>query len=396
MRPPPGARTRFAARLRIAPRRRVVLGPRRRPKYNAGKEVPVTASTEFEQKHARVAQWLRDTETEGIVVRAAANVAWLASGGEVLRPASSPVFVLTADRALLLCATEDADRLRQEEVRGVPVEVVPVLSVAPDALTDRVHALLPDAKRWRCDSGGGEWEPAPGFDALRGALLPDEVDRAGRLGRDAAAAVEEVAAECYRGIGERDAAARLVAECTRRGLRVRDLVCGADDRFENYGRPAPKSGIAERALVMGVVVSRSGLHVAVTRTVCLAAPSETFLQRFAGGCEWAARLRHFSRAGETLGAAIQKALPQPPLHLGSLGGVCGYALFEHEARASSGWRLASHQMLVWTVSTSGMRIEDTLLGGPDGFVPVTSTENWPRRTIRVDGASYDVPDLLMI
>ena len=356
----------------------------------------MTASTEFEQKHARVAAWLADADRDGIVVRAAPNVAWLASGGEVLRPGANPVFVLTANRALLLCATEDADRLRQEEVRGVAVEVVPVLSLALDALGDRVRGLVPDVKRWCSDTESGEWESAPGFEVLRRSLLPDEVDRAIRLGRDAAAAVEDVASECYRGIGERDAAARLAAECIRRGLRVRDLIAGADDRFETYGRPAPKSAVAERSLVLGLVAARGGLHAAVTRTLCLTAPDETFLQRFAGGCELAARLRHFTRTGETLGSVIQKALPQPPVHLGSLGGVTGYAFFEHDARPSSPWKLAAHQMLVWTVGTAGMRIEETLLAGPEGFVPVTSTEDWPRRTLRVEGASYDLPDLLLI
>ena len=95
------------------------------------------AAAEFEQKHARVTAWLTETEADGIVVRTRPNVAWLASGGEVLRPSSSPVFVITPGRALLLCATEDADRFRQEEVRGLAVEVVPVLSLAEEVLAAR-------------------------------------------------------------------------------------------------------------------------------------------------------------------------------------------------------------------------------------------------------------------
>jgi antitoxin VapB len=360
-------------------------------------EATMNAASEFATKHARVAAWLGEHRADAVLLAAPANVAWLACGGEVERQhGPSAAIAASADRAFLLCGSEDADRLRQEEVRGLPLEIVPMLSTAPEALVERARGLLAQATRWKCDSAGLPLERDASFDGLRRVLLPEETERLVRLARDAAAALEEVAAECYRGILERDAAARLAAECLRRQIRPREILAGADERLENYTRPAPKATGAERALVLGLIGARGGLHVVLSRTLCLARPTTAFLEKFGQGLATAARLCQETRAGDTLGAVVQRALPQPPVHLAGLGGITGYAYPEHEARASSTWKLGSGQALVWSVASAGARTENTYVLGDAGLEIVTATEGWPRRSVRADGKSYDMPDLLQL
>jgi antitoxin VapB len=357
----------------------------------------MTAASEFATKHARVGAWLAERGADAVLLAEPANLCWLACGGEVQRRhGPAPAMAIGVERGFLLCASDDADRLRQEEVRGLPLEIVPMLTTTVDALAERARSLLPDAKRWRADAGGFPFERDATFAVLRRMLAPAEVDRLARLAHDAASAVEEVAAECYRGIVERDAAARLTAECVRRNIEPREVLAGADDRLESYVRPLPKATGAERALVLALIGARGGLHVAVARTLCMVRPTEAFLERFSAGLGVAARLRHATRAGETLGAAVQRALPQPPVHMGALGGTTGYVYPEQDARGSSTWKLAPPQALVWSVASAGTRVEDTYVLGPSGLEIVTVTEGWPRRTLRVDGASYDLPDLLLL
>ena len=197
-------------------------------------------------------------------------------------------------------------------------------------------------------------------------------------------------------MSERDAAARLAAECVRRQMTPREILAGADERFETYARPLPKGATAERALMLGLVATRGGLHAAVSRTLCFTHPEEPFLQRFAAGLDIMARLQRETRCGETLGAVVQRALPQPPMHLGNLGGTTGFAYPEHEARVSSSWKLGPGQGLVWSVSSAGMRIEDTCVLTPNGLEVASVTDGWPRRAIRIDQSSFELPDLLLL
>ena len=355
------------------------------------------AAKEFADKHARVAQWLGERSADAVLLQANANIAWLASGGDLQRRhGPAPALAIGPQRAFLLCGNDDADRLRQEEVRGLAIEIVPMLSMTVEAVCDRACALLPEAKAWRADVANTPFAFDASVDVLRRSLLPEEIERLVRLARDAAAAVEEVAAECYRGIVERDAAARLTAECVRRQIEPHEILAGADERLETYVRPLPKGAAAERALLLSLVGTRHGLHVALSRTLCLSRPATPFLERFNTHLGVAARLRHETRAGETLGNTIQRALPQPPVHLGGLGGTTGYTYPEFEARASSTQRLTSQQALVWSVAGAGARVEDTYLLGASGLEHISATEGWPHRTLHIDGASYDLPDLLLL
>jgi antitoxin VapB len=305
-------------------------------------------------------------------------------------------FVVTPERCFLLCPNDDADRVRQEEVRGLGIEIVPLLWLGPDALVERARALLPETTRWKCDVPGQGFPHDPSVDLLRRTLQTDEMDRVRRLGHDAASALEEVATECYRGILERDAAARLAAECVRRQIVPRVILSGADERLEAYARPLPKAASAEHVLMLALVGMRGGLHVALSRIVCLARPDDRFVERFQTAQHTMARLIHQAQSGETLGSVVRAALPQPPLHLASLGGLGGYALPEVEARPSSNWKLSPAQVLVWSVATPGTRCEDTYLLGAAGAEIITATEGWPRRTVVVDGRSYELPDLLLL
>jgi Xaa-Pro aminopeptidase len=356
----------------------------------------MTSTSEFGTKHAALAAWLEEREAGAVLLVSRPNVAWLACGGELERPDSPVGFLALPDRCLLLCPSDDADRFRQEEVRGLGIEILGYSGLGAEAIATRARALLPAKARGVADREGFGFEVDASCETLRRRMVPEEVERLRRLGRDAAAAIEEVAAECFRGILERDAAARLAAECWRRQIVPRFLLAGADERIETYPRPLPKGGSAEHVLMLSMVASRGGLHVALSRTICLARPEPTFVERFGHLAELAARLRHESRIGDTLGAVVQRALPQPPIHLGTLGGVIGYEYLETEARPNATWKLEPGQALAWSLTATGARCEDTDMLDADGCEMFTCSEDWPRRNFSIGDRTYEIPDLLQI
>lgn len=352
--------------------------------------------SEFTAKQARLGAWLAARPADAVLLCAAPNVAWLASGGELWRCDAQLGFVVTPVRTYLLAPADDVERLRQEELRGFGVEIVTLGATGSAALAAQARDLLPSTTRWKCDVAGLGFEADTSCEALRRSLVPEEVERLRRLGRDAAIAVEEVAAECFRGILERDAAARLAAECLRRQITPRAILAGADDRLLAYPRPLPKAASAEGSLVLGLVGVRTGLHVALTRTICLTRPSPEFLARFARAAEFMARLRHAAQVGIQLGEVVRRAALPPDGYSGSLGGLAGYELPDIEARLDSTWMLNAGESLVWRVAAPGARCEDTFWIDAGGSELLTASEDWPRRSVRVGEATYDVPDLLLL
>lgn len=352
---------------------------------------------EFAHKRQRVVAWLETHDVDAVLLLSHPNLSWLSSGGDIHRVLSPSVgLVVTHDRSLLLVPNDDIDRVRQEEVRGFPLELVPLVALGAEALVEKARGFVPADTRWRCDVPGYGLDHDPSIDLLRRSLLSQEVDRLRKLGRDAAAAIEEVAAECFRGILERDAAARLAAECVRRQIVPRVLLAGADERLGTYPRPVPKAGCAEHALLLALIGMRGGLHVTLSRVICLTQPDDGFVERHQSALETVARLRHHSQSGSTLGQAVQGAMTRPALHAGSLGGVGGYALPEVEARPASNWRLEPSQSIYWSVAAPGARCEDTWLVGKNDCELITATEGWPRRTVYVDEQAYSLPDLLLL
>lgn len=319
----------------------------------------------------------------------------MACGGEFLRPDSPVGFVVTPDRCFVLTPSDDVERIRQEELRGLSIDIVPVATLGVDALVARARDLMPPATRWKCDTPGLAFDVDRSVDLLRRTLGPEETERLRKLALEATHAVEEVATECYRGILERDAAARLASECVRRQMVPRVILAGADERLDQYPRPYPKGTAAERVLGLTLLSSRGGLHVVVSRTICLVSPPDSLLDRFDTLARFAAGLCHAARDGESLGRVVQSVLP-PSIHTGSPGGVVGYAFPEEEARPGSEWKLTAGQALAWTLTMGSARCEETMLLESSGPKLLTTTEDWPRRSIQLDGATYDVADLLQL
>jgi antitoxin VapB len=356
----------------------------------------MTPTAELGAKLQRVVAWLDERRADAVLVHHPSNIAWLACGGDVGRADAATAFVLTRERCALLLPAEDTDRVRQEETRGLAIEIVPLSLPGAAALVDRARDLAPATARWCADTTGFDFPGEPSFAALRSSLLPTECDRLRKLGSDAALAVEEVAAECYSGILERDAAGRLAAECHRRQITPVRILAGADERFEKYPRPLPKGAVAEKVLLLSLLGMRGGLHVTLSRTICLARPATAVLDRYEALMRGAARLRAAARAGTTLGAAVTKAALEelPAAH--ALGGVLGYAAYEAQAHPQSTWMLAAGQAIGWNLVIPGARCEDTTLLGGVGAEFLTMSENWPRRTVIIDRVPYDVPDLLLL
>jgi Xaa-Pro aminopeptidase len=353
----------------------------------------MTPAEEFRIKHLRVSEWLQRVGAPGVLLLSRANLSWLSLGGEVLYPTSrSSAFVVTPDSCTLLCPEDDAHRIKQEEIRGLAIDIHPVFHLGGQHLAEVARTTWsPDLV---CDIPGFGLAFHEEVHSFRRQLLPPEVLQMRRLAHDLTLAVENVASECYRGILETEVAARLGAECMRARIMPLVILAAADSRTQ-YPHPLPKARAAEKRLVMSVRGRRRGLNASLTRTVCLTGPEVQEVEEFTRALTQQATLLHATRSGAVLGEVIQSVFDASERRWG-LGGLTGYRFPEIEACYETQDRLEAGEIITWTVAGQGCRSQDTHIIHDTRTELITASEGWPNRSIKVGSLTYELPDMLLL
>lgn len=323
-----------------------------------------TRLPEFTAKLDRVRRWLEAERRDAVELTRYAWLAWLLGGAEA-RVLAAPergscTVRITHDRVVVVTNNIEAPRLREEEeLAGLPVEW-------------EVHNW------WEppLPSPLVEDHPPP---RLRFSLLPEEVERARRLAGDAREAIETVAGALGPGLTEHQIASRLAEQVTARGIVPIGLFVAADERGKQYRHPIPTGKIAQRNVILSMVVRRGGLHASLTRMVSFGPACESMHQRHRAVTQVHAAMLDASRPGATLGAvfgAAQRAYAEQGFpdewHLHHQGGPTGYEPREIRATPDSPIPLEAPQLVAWNPTIRGAKSEETALVTPDGVELLTA------------------------
>lgn len=161
---------------------------------------------EFEIKLARLRQWLAAEGYDAVEITRYSWLAWLLEGAEA-RVLASPErgncsVVVTADRAVLIANNIEAPRLKAEEIGELPLEW------ATYNWWETPPAVIPAGSKVATDIPIGH----------RLTLLDPEINRARKLGRDSADALETAARSLTAGLSEHQIAARIAEQAQARGV----------------------------------------------------------------------------------------------------------------------------------------------------------------------------------
>jgi Xaa-Pro aminopeptidase len=330
-------------------------------------EVPELRPTpdDVEARIAIVRGLLAAHGADAALLRTRRNFAWLTVGGQNhvvagSEEGSAPI-VVDAAGAAVLAPIPEADRLVEEELGDLPLEVERLEWHDPTATDEAVRAR---GARIVVDDAALEPLLAP----LRTRLIDLEHTRMRWLGERLTLVMDDGLERLQPGTPEAEAAAEALHALTADGIRVPVLLAAADDRIERYRHPLPTSAPIRRRFMLVAVAERWGLHVALTGIRELEPPPERIAQRLRAVGTVQEAMIEATVAGTTLGlvfAAAQRAYAAVGFpaewRLHHQGGLLGYRPRERIATPGDGTVLEPGMAVAWNPSITGAKLEVSLL-----------------------------------
>jgi Xaa-Pro aminopeptidase len=315
-----------------------------------------------------------DAGASGALLRARRNFSWLTAGGVNHVVLSTEVgaapLLVTSDRCVVLAPVNEAARIRDEELAGLPIEIEEV------AWHEPLTASYPGARL------AGDADLEDHLIGSRMRLADFERNRLVRLAASVATAVDSVLAAAVQGDSELSLSGRLAERLSIDGIRLPVVLAAADERIDRYRHPLPTATRLSRRIMLVAVGERWGLHAAVTRFRELERPDDALRERISAVREVLAAMHAATRPGSTLGdvfAAAQRAYAaagfRDEWRLHHQGGILGYRPRERMATPNDPTQIESGMAFAWNPSVRGAKAEESaLLDERRGLVLLTRLE----------------------
>lgn len=359
---------------------------------------------DVDEKHARVRSLLTASGADALLLQDPANIAWFTAGADPARcmaeGCQTSLFV-TDDARLFATNAVDSAQLFEREAFGLGFQLKQREWFQPHS------ALVEDLCRGRkvvSDSGfDGTRSVTQDVVRLRRPLTELEVDRIRRLSKVLVHAVEISAGHIRPGVSEASVAGELSHRLIRRTVTpVRIQVC-ADGRNIRYRHWAYSEDPIESYATVSCVAKRWGLHVAVSRTVCLNQVPEELWSAHQKAVLIHATGMYFSRTGRKLKEIWPKVrriydkfgMPTE-WQLADQAEIIGYRAMEHQLTPDSDYELQAPTAMYWHPGVNAALPGDTVLVMPGGCEIVTRSATWPQLRVQVKGHDVSCCGVLLI
>ncbi|MDG1897465.1 MAG: M24 family metallopeptidase [Fuerstiella sp.] len=359
---------------------------------------------DVEVKHDRVRQLLNSTGSDALLLQNPENIAWFTAGADLLRCTSgsctTSLFV-TSDARLFATNSIDSAQIFEREAFGLGFQLKQREWFQPH------HELVRDLCRGRnvvCDESiSNATFDADVVRSMRLPLTELEVARMRLLSRIAVHAVEATGHNLRPGATEAEVAGEISHRLLKRTVAaVRIQVC-ADGRNERYRHWTFGEQPIENFAVLSCVARRWGLHVGVTRTVCLETVPEDLWKVFQRVLLVHATGVFFSRHGQTLGDVwtkvhriYEKFGMGNEWQLSDQADVIGYSLSECQLTPDSDYRLQAPAAVFWHSSVGPALVGDTVLVHESSNEQLTMSSSWPQVPVQVKGREVLCPGILRV
>ena len=229
-------------------------------------------------------------------------------------------------------------------------------------------------------------------------LLPSEVERYRRLGREASEAMTAALHAATSTMTELELAGEGARELLRRGIEPALILVAGEGRLPRHRHPRPTTERLGGRAMMVFCGRRAGLYANLTRFVAFGRPSHEDRRAAGAVADVEAAAWDASRPGATLASAFHaieaayRSAGHPDAQLlHHQGGITGYRAREVIAGPGAATLIEAGMALAWNPSLPGHKIEDTVLVTDGGIEILTLDSSWPVITV----AGRTRPDILV-
>jgi hypothetical protein len=359
--------------------------------------------TDVEAKQVRIANLLQEVGCEGLLVLEPANFAWLGSGAAargILDEGEHPALYFSPDQRWVISSNVDSQRLFDEELDGLGFQ----LKEWPWHWgREQLLADLCQGRTVACDQPLGSCKlVGPRLHRLRRAVTPYEEACYRALGLIVSHALEATCRTLNPGETEREVAGQLAHRLLHRGATPLNITVAADGRCGSYRQANFMSVPVQRYCMLEITARKYGLCATASRSVCFGVPDPEFRKQHDAACKVSATY---------IASSWPDAVPRQVLGYGKR--VYLLTNYEHEWRSCPQGHLTGRQPveltltpqteelfqanwpLTWRARVGPASSCDTFVITEQGPRPVTPPELWPLKRIRVQGAEFFRPDLLL-
>lgn len=364
---------------------------------------PIDRRSDVEGKQALIAQLLKDIGCDGLLVLAPENFAWLTAGGAargVIDSDALPALYFSAEGRWVLCSNVDTQRLFDEEIDGMGFQLKEwnwQQGRAP---------LLNDVCQGRKVAGDLPWGDidmvGPRLHTMRLQLTSYECACYRALGLIVSHALEATGRTIAVGESEREVAGQLAHRLIHRGALPLMITVAADGRSRAYRQGSFTATPIRSYAVLTVTARKYGLCARATRSICFGQPDPLFRKEHDAACKVSATYvasswpdaapRQILASGQRI---YQLTGAEYDWYLCPQGQVTGRLPVEIELTPSHDELLQANWAIAWHASIGAAVSCDTFLIADDGPRAMTAAENWPLKRIKIQGAEFVRPDLLI-
>ena len=358
---------------------------------------------DVEWKQARIAELLQSAGCDGLLILAPDNFAWLTAGGAArgfLDANVHPALFLTADARWLICSNTDSQRIFDEEIDGLGFQLKewPWHQSRETLLGDIVQSrnVAADVPFGSCKHLG------PRIDLLRRTLTDYEIACYRQLGQTLSHALEATGRTLSVGETEREIAGQLSHRLLHRGVQPLLISVTGENRGRMYRQASFTSTPITKNCVMTVAARKYGLCARASRSISFGQPDAHFRRDNDAACKISATYvacswpdsvpRQILLAGQRI---YQLTGVEHEFYLAPQGHLTGHAPVELNISLEDEQVLQSKCAITWCVAVGAAVSCDTFLISNEGPRAITAAENWPLKRIRIQGAEFMRPDVLV-
>lgn len=364
---------------------------------------PADRRSDIDAKHQRVTALVRDAGCDGLLVLRPENFGWLTSGSPprgVLDPAARPALYFSQDGRWLLCSNTDTQRQFDEEIDGLGFQ----LKEWPWHWgREQLLADLTQGRNIAADDPFEQCQPfAEPLAQLRRALSPYEVACYRALGQILSHALEATGRTIAKGETEREIAGQLSHRLLHRGVQPVQIAVAADGRSRLYRQPSFTATPVTQFCVLSATARKYGMYARASRSIVFGEADPLFRKEHDAACKVSATYVASSwpdsvpRAILASGQRIYQLVgAEAEFFLCPQGHVIGRVPVELNLTPQVEELLQNNWSVCWHSSVGAAVSCDTFQITEEGPRAVTAAENWPLKRIKIQGAEFVRPDLLV-